>query len=281
MPPDGESYETTREHTVAYDNLGRPTSHEVESSGGITRTMSASYLKTGGAQEPAGPSFLTAPDGQSIAYTYDDLGRVATVTGGTNYDMYASVTYDRVGRVSEVLRGVSTDATKTVYAYDEAGRTTQIRHETVVGPSTLHQTTYSWNMNNTLASRVETDNFGLTAATVNLTYDNRDRLVHEVREQAYNGGSVATAYDFTYRYDQLGNRRSRADAATAERPAYFTSYTYDTDFDPDDLAFPTRNNRLLKYEIREEHSAGDLLRTVSFVGSAVRTACSFSTGVSV
>ncbi|MCC6360018.1 MAG: hypothetical protein IT450_14840 [Phycisphaerales bacterium] len=62
--------------------------------------------------------------------------------------------------VKEVTRGFSTDATKTVYVYDEAGRTTEIRHETIVGPNTLHQTTYTWNLNNTLASRVETDNFG-------------------------------------------------------------------------------------------------------------------------
>ncbi|MCC6360664.1 MAG: hypothetical protein IT450_18140, partial [Phycisphaerales bacterium] len=155
---------------------------------------------------------VTAPDGQDIAYTYDELGRVSSVTGGTNYDMFASVIYDKVGRVKEVTRGFSTDATKTVYVYDEAGRTTQIRHETIVGPSTLHQTTYTWNLNNTLASRVETDNFGLTVATVAFTYDNRDRLIREEREQAYNGGSAATAYDYRYGYDQLGNRKWRIDA---------------------------------------------------------------------
>ncbi|MCC6361389.1 MAG: hypothetical protein IT450_21850, partial [Phycisphaerales bacterium] len=61
-----------------------------------------------------------ARNGQDIAYTYDELGRVSTVTGGTSYDMFASVTYDKVGRVKEVTRGFSTDATKTVYVYDEA-----------------------------------------------------------------------------------------------------------------------------------------------------------------
>ncbi|MCC6361486.1 MAG: hypothetical protein IT450_22360 [Phycisphaerales bacterium] len=207
---------------------------------------------------------MTAPDGQSIAYTYDELGRVSSVTGGTNYDMFASVIYDKVGRVKEVTRGFSTDATKTVYVYDEAGRTTQIRHETIVGPSTLHQTTYTWNLNNTLASRVETDNFGLTVATVAFTYDNRDRLIREEREQAYNGGSAATAYDYRYGYDQLGNRKWRIDAATSERPAYYYTYLYDTDVDPETLDWPTRNNRLLKYEIRKDSTSGDLLRTVSY-----------------
>ncbi|MCC6360020.1 MAG: RHS repeat-associated core domain-containing protein, partial [Phycisphaerales bacterium] len=38
----------------------------------------------------------------------------------------------------------------------------------------------------------------------------------------------------------------------------------DTDVDPENLDWPTRNNRLLKYEIRKDSTSGDLLRTVSY-----------------
>ncbi|MBU0639552.1 MAG: RHS repeat-associated core domain-containing protein [Planctomycetes bacterium] len=53
-------------------------------------------------------------------------------------------------------------------------------------------------------------------------------------------------YDYVYEYDQLGNRRRKVDVLNQ----LYTIYTYDTDFaDPDDLPYPTRNNRLLRYMV--------------------------------
>jgi hypothetical protein len=94
-------------------------------------------------------------------------------------------------------------------------------------------------------------------ATVSFTYDNRRRLTGETRVE-YNFGQETT-YDLSYTYDQLGNRQTRHDSVSD----LYVEYLYDTDYeDPEELDWPTRNNRLLRYEVRGGGPQGTLLRTV-------------------
>jgi RHS repeat-associated protein len=118
----------------------------------------------------------------------------------------------------------------------------------------LYQIDYVWRLDNTLDTRIEFDATTQESATVEFEYDNRDRLTRETR--TVNSTQV---YDIEYDYDQLGNRTVKIENV-ADRITY---YEYDTDYeDPYELEYPTRNNRLLKYEVYENDV---LTRTVSYV----------------
>ena len=109
----------------------------------------------------------------------------------------------------------------------------------------LYQIDYVWNLDNTLDTRIEYDGTSQQTATVEFEYDNRHRLTRETRTLGTQ--PPQTVYDIEYDYDQLGNRTVKIEN-TADCITY---YEYDTDYeDPNDpnypLAYPTRNNRLLK-----------------------------------
>ena len=113
----------------------------------------------------------------------------------------------------------------------------------------------SWRLDNTLDTRIEYDSTTQGTATVEFEYDCRHRLRRETRTLARE--PPQTIYDIQYDYDQLGNRTVKIEN-TADRITY---YEYDTDYeDPNDpnypLAYPTRNNRLLKYEVFEDEEIG-------------------------
>ena len=156
--------------------------------------------------------------------------------------------------------------------YDDANRLLSITHETTGSPATpLLVYSYDWTVNNWVQRRTEID-YSVTpfvTATVDFTYDNRGRLIHELRQEQPNGQQTWTeVYDIEYRYDQLGNRTQRFDYHANLR----TDYVYDTDFaDPEtDPDFPnapyyTKNNRLLQYFVYDTSGASDvLLRTVNY-----------------
>ena len=117
---------------------------------------------------------------------------------------------------------------------------------------------YAWNRDNTVATRTEYDytTGTLHTAVVTFTYDRRHRLIGESRVL----DGTQTVYNLAYAYDQLGNRTTKTDY-TSGRPAV-TVYDYDTNHNPDDMQWPTRNNRLLLYQ--EHDPNGRLQRTVRY-----------------
>jgi RHS repeat-associated protein len=255
--PNASGFETQRRHECDYDALGRPVRAKLisdiddTSPGTVERESWFSYLKSGNLPEPAGVTMLTGPDGQSTSTAYDDLGRVHTMTGGTAGDMQTEVHYDQAGRVDWVRHGLLPDGTKTYYTHDEVDRVTEIRTESLGGVVRL-QTIYTWNMNNTVSSRTELDNFAGMNSGTTFTYDARDRLIEETRAQG-----TTTVYDITYGYDQLGNRLTKADSVSLKSTEYF----YDTVSANREPSHPTLNNRLMRYE---EKINGTLVRTVRY-----------------
>ncbi|MGE0481254.1 MAG: RHS repeat-associated core domain-containing protein [Phycisphaerae bacterium] len=148
------------------------------------------------------------------------------------------------------------------YEYDEANRVEHIIHKDALN-AVLYQCDYVWNLDNTLASRVETDNVvtPATVTTVAFGYDNRKRLTDESR--TIDDEPAVVVYDVTYDYDQLGNCTSKTDNTPA---GLSTLYTYDVDGE-EEGEYQTHNNRLLTYsEFDPEYEGGEKpTRTVSYV----------------
>jgi len=172
-----------------------------------------------------------------------------------NYDYYANgwlqyVTY---------LNGA-----QTKYTYDAAGRLLVIDHRDGAGVSYL-KLTYEYN-NRDLPTRL-TEEAGLVPAQVVETafyYDARGRLIDEVR-------NAPDSYIASYDYDLGGNRTRKFD------------YTHDIEilyeYDINDAAYGTANNRLKKYVTCDMSAPGAicdlnggstaLVSTTSYVYNAV------------
>jgi hypothetical protein len=72
------------------------------------------------------------------------------------------------------------------------------------------------------------------------TYDNRNRLIDEVRSNAH-------PYHLSYTYDQGGNRKIKIDHLAQLRTEYF--YDFEPDTCPDMWGCQSWNNRLMHYAV--------------------------------
>jgi len=148
---------------------------------------------------------------------------------------------------------------KLLDALDDADRVQQIRH--FAGQNDLLVIDYTWTINNWVETRTETDYTvqPSTTAVVSFDYDDRGRLTDETRVV----DGTTTVYDLSYTYDQLGNRETKFDAVTQLE----TRYTYDVELEQGEMQYPTRNNRLLYYELYDMSQTPEkLLRTVMYWG---------------
>ena len=247
----GTTVENNRENEFIYDDYRRLSSMTVSSSDsdpnhtGVNFSREFSYDLY---DEDNRVLERTGPDSQTTYYTYDELGRVETVDRGT---MSADIEYFDDSTVKKVTYGNGAAVYRT---YDTAGRLISIEHKDASSTSVLLLTN-TWTINNWLDTRTETTASG--TVTVDYDYDNRGRLIREKRT-----AGTTTIYDIEYEYDQLGNRTTRYDNVAERR----TDFTYDTDLDPNTMAYPTRNNRLVEYRLYDTSGQSDvLLRTVSYV----------------
>ena len=150
-------------------------------------------------------------DGQTIAYTYDDLGRVILKDlPGTSLDLYLD--YDLLNRVQSVRYGGYTSSNAVIYTYDKAGRE-------------LTETTSTSSYSRTMSYQYDDVNNKICLTwpgpgTLYVDYD-RDLLgrVTKIRE---NGATSGVGVLATFTYDDYGRRASlvRGNGAT-------TSYSYD------------------------------------------------------
>lgn len=143
----------------------------------------------------------------AIGYSYDEAGRLTTVTtGGTPF---AGATYDPAGRLNTVTRyngGVA--GSTTAYGYDDADRLTGLT--TAQDGTTLGDFQYTYALNGQVTGATEA--IGGTSRTVSYTYDGLLRLVGAVAP----GGS-----SYAYGYDLVGNRTSVAlNGGTATTTSY-------------------------------------------------------------
>jgi YD repeat-containing protein len=141
---------SSRNKTLGYDAPGRVTTYSVATdehvrSGGtlFPRSWNASDA---GDYDPEGRlTHVIGPDGQDVTYSFDEAGRLSSVTRGSGESaMFAEYFYDDAGRV---IRVEYLNGTKVHYHYDDAGRLQYVRHADA-SDATLFRVDYYWNLNN-------------------------------------------------------------------------------------------------------------------------------------
>ncbi len=148
---------------------------------------------------------ITDPDGQTISYSYDGVGRAVSKTvrynsrqdgSGTNTTLTMTFEYDKLGQVTRQTDPAVTD------------RVTGAVHTPV--------TTTGYDVDGNLTSQTIADSTGGDASrTTTATYNGFDQLA----SQTDPAGNV-----ITFGYDAYGNRTSVVDPAGDE-----TDYTFDAD----------------------------------------------------
>lgn len=128
------------------------------------------------------------PDGESIFYEHDELGRIKKIPGyfeGPNLNNNAFA-YDKVGNLISVygLNGINTE-----YKYDLLGRLTEIDSEPIY-------LKYSYDAN----GNIQTINNLNTEVVLNYEYDGLNRLIKADIKKS-NG-----VENISYSYDGIGNR---------------------------------------------------------------------------
>jgi RHS repeat-associated protein len=173
--------------TYAYDERDRLLSKQTPQG-----TLTHTYDRAGNLTSTSSSN----AEGVSVAYTYDDLNRLATVVdrrGGASANVY---TYDAVGNLKSDLRanGVQAD-----YTYNAVNRLTGL----TVGRGGAPQAGYAYTLDRTGRRLSATEQGG---RTVGYTYD----AVYRLTREAVAGDPVPAnngAVDYTY--DAVSNRLSR------------------------------------------------------------------------
>ncbi len=128
-------------------------------------------------------------DMKTVAYGFDSLNRLSTVTGATGVTSYA---YDAVGNRSAINHA---NGNVDSYVYDSLNRLTSLTHKNSIDV-VLHSFTYTLDATGKRTKIVEQ-----SGRTTDYTYDNLNRLLTEAITDATNGN-----YSASYTYDKVGNR---------------------------------------------------------------------------
>ena len=185
----------TSQIAYAYDLHGRVTS-ETTTVAGVQYVIGYSYDTAG---RLVGMSY---PDGRTLTYTLDGLGRVTqidTTKNSQTQTLVSSVTYQPFGAVKSFTSGNG-----LVYArsYDQDGR---------IASYTLGPTTYGIGYDD--AGRIEfISDTGNPSNSNTYGYDPLDRLT----------SAVTPTTPYSYGYDAVGNRQSKTVGASTD------TYTYDS-----------------------------------------------------
>ena len=248
----------TQSYFLAYDELGR-----LKTVGLGTGTAAAVTLVTNSCSVLGDLLSQSYGNGDSTTYTYDNLGRVKTMTeddgtvttysytsegylstvesGGVTY----RYVYDTLGRLISSDMGTSTSMSlQTYHEYDSSNRLTT---QTLNLADQTYSSSYTYNTYG-LLTKLELDDESIT-----LTYDGLQRLQETSNSvyravYSYTAGAsglattglvskiaysdsvilemlqIFSAFDLSYTYDALGNIASVTDSRNAE---VSTQYGYD------------------------------------------------------
>jgi RHS repeat-associated protein len=176
-------------HSASYDALNRVTS----ATDGSGNTIGYTYDAAGNL------ATITYPGSKTVTYTYDDANRMATVTDWDGRVTTYSI--DATGRIGSFTLP---NGVVTTYGYDDASRMSHVDH--TKGATTIAARDYTFdNLGNRL-TKVS------TAGTESETYDELYRIT---------GVTYADGAQSSYGYDATGNRSSQTIAGLS------TSYNYD------------------------------------------------------
>lgn len=199
-------YDGNGNRTSMFDN-GTPTSYTYDEMNRMTRALRSTTLEIDYTYDPAGNVLTRTPlGGSAVSYTYDDDGRMATMTAGGQTTSYA---YDAAGNllVATLPAGNGYVETRT---YDRAGRRTEVKN--TKGATTLSKATYTLDPVGNPTTIVS------TTGTTTLTYDELDRLT----QACYTTACTGPGDNFRrYTYDDVGNRLTEVQAVGT------TTYAYD------------------------------------------------------
>jgi RHS repeat-associated protein len=183
--------------TYSYDSRNRLVSKATPEG-----TLTYSYDSTGNVLS----TLSSNVNGVNVAYTYDPLNRLATVTDnpplsgnrqGTGTTTYA---YDAVGNLSGYLYP---NGVQTSYVYNTLNRLTNMTVAKGTGPNATNLASYAYTL--TLAGN-RTSVVELSGRTVNYGYDDIHRLTSEVIS---NDPTTANDGSVNYSFDAVGNRLTR------------------------------------------------------------------------
>ncbi len=256
----------------AYDVLGRSTL-KIQQTGAVNYQMSATYNLSGAINT------LTYPSGRTVTHTYDQVGRLITLSGnlgdGTTRTYSSGILYSPIGGLVKEQFGTTTPIYNKLF-YNSRGQLAEIRESTsYTGP-----TDTTWDrgaiINNysTLCTGVcsgssMSDNNGnlrkqeihipsQTMRWQEFDYDSLNRL--NWSREVLNGGAEQWKQAFTY--DRWGNRTIN------------TGTTYGTGINNKAFTVNTANNRLGvpggQTGVMTYDAAGNLT-TDSYTGSGNRT----------
>jgi RHS repeat-associated protein len=157
-----------------------------------SKTINRSYETTGMKGRYTG---LSLPDGYSVSYSYDTLGRFSTVTNGSDVYTYAYLTN------SNLVSSITYPNTITVTNAYESNRNLIDYVENKHGSTTISKYDYT---NDALGRRTAMAKSGtaFTASdTIDYTYNNKSEVT---------GADAVTDanYDFGFDYDTIGNRKT-------------------------------------------------------------------------
>jgi YD repeat-containing protein len=144
---------------------------------------------------------ITYPDGEKVAYTYNEAGQLASVSGNDTY--LASAKYDLRGQPEEEVLG---NQTKNVYTYEP--QTHRLDTKTVKDKNGTD--IWSQNLDYDPVGNITSINYPLENLINTYSYDDLNRLTKMTPSQ----GEVAAAYE----YDRLGRMTLKQEEGGEEEP---------------------------------------------------------------
>ena len=174
---------------------------------------------------------------RTVAYDYDELGRLTAVKSGVVDTSNASLDTTNVKTVKDYTYAANGDLTTSreymefdtkadlqgvslvqSYAYDAVGRPTEVAYKQ--GEAVKEKYTQSYDGRNYITQDSYTDGYGSTAKTLNRTYQ-YDAIGRLTETDVTNGEKTKTT---GYQYDKVGNRLYQTVADGTKTVS--TKYTY-------------------------------------------------------
>ncbi|MEN8904720.1 MAG: RHS repeat-associated core domain-containing protein, partial [Clostridiales bacterium] len=152
--------------------------------------------------------YIIYPDGSKVDYEYDEMGRIAEVTGMDNTVKYE---YNVLGKVK---KQILPDGTTTNYSYNSSSKILELN--SIRENKIIDRREFSYDKT---GNKI---NIKINGDSINYKYDKMNQLIEEIKFLSNNQPGNITKYF----YDTLGNRVKIEDSNGDNKPK-ITNYSYD------------------------------------------------------